>query len=79
MCNIAAIPGKLGMEVIILTKRTQKETQFKPDGEKALARKVVGAKIPVELESLLREKHGKDLSAWIRSAIAEKLEREQSA
>lgn len=59
--------------------KVKSDYKFKPDGEKALSRKVVGTKVPVELESLLREKHGKNLSTWIRSAIAEKLEREQSA
>ncbi|MGL4619139.1 hypothetical protein [Chroococcidiopsis sp.] len=53
--------------------------KFKPDGAKALSRKVVGVKLPLELESKLRSAHGSELSNWIREAIAEKLEREQQS
>lgn len=42
-----------------------------------LAKKVIGVRLPVTMDALVREVAGEDLSNWIRNAIAEKLEREQ--
>lgn len=42
-----------------------------------LAQKIIGVRLPVKMDALVREIAGKNLSSWVREAIAEKLEREQ--
>ena len=37
----------------------------------------MGVRLPVDMDATVRELAGDDLAAWIRCAIAEKLEREQ--
>jgi len=44
-----------------------------------LARKVIGVRLPVSIDTRVREVAGEQLSLWIREAIREKLEREQQA
>lgn len=41
-----------------------------------LGKKIVGVRLPASIEAQLRSINGKDLSAFIREAIAEKLERD---
>lgn len=37
----------------------------------------MGVRLPIDMDATVRELAGDDLAAWIRCAIAEKLEREQ--
>lgn len=41
-----------------------------------LAKKAVSARLPVSIDTAVRELAGEDLSNWVREAIAEKLARE---
>ena len=50
---------------------------FQAKGSEPLAKKPVMARLPVSVDTALRELAGDDLSDWIREAIAEKLDREQ--
>ncbi len=50
---------------------------FQVKGSEPLAKKPVMARLPVSVDTALRELAGDELSDWIREAIAEKLEREQ--
>lgn len=45
-------------------------------GSEPLAKKVVSTRLPESIDIKVRELAGKDLSEWLRVAIAEKLERE---
>lgn len=56
-----------------------KETRFKQAGSQKLSSRTIALRLVESIETELRSTHGDNLSAWIRSAIAEKLEREQSA
>jgi hypothetical protein len=51
--------------------------KFKSPNSTPLARKVMGVRLPIDMDATVRELAGDDLAAWIRCAIAEKLEREQ--
>lgn len=50
---------------------------FQRQGIEPLAKKPVMARLPVSIDTTVRELAGDNLSDWLRSAIAEKLEREQ--
>ncbi len=50
---------------------------FQVKGSEPLAKKPVMARLPVSIDTTVRELAGDELSNWIREAIAEKLEREQ--
>ncbi len=50
---------------------------FKAMGDEPLSRQQIGTKLPLSLEKEVRQVAGDNLSAWIREAILEKLEREQ--
>lgn len=41
-----------------------------------LAKKIIGVRLAENMDATVRRVAGNDLSAWVRSAIAEKLERE---
>jgi hypothetical protein len=43
-----------------------------------LARKAISVRLPVSIDTRVRAVAGDQLSAWIRDAVAEKLEREDS-
>ena len=49
---------------------------FQVKGSEPLAKKPVMARLPISVDTALRELAGDDLSNWIREAIAEKLDRE---
>ncbi len=51
-------------------------TRFKQVGSVPLAKKAISVRLPVDIDATVREVAGKDLSQWIREAIAEKLARE---
>lgn len=55
------------------------ETRFKKSGKPTLAKKIIGVRLPPEMDTIVRSVAGDDLSRWIREAIAEKLEREQQS
>lgn len=55
------------------------KTRFKQAGREPLSRKAIGVRLPVSIDTALRELAGDELSEWIRQAIAEKLEREQKS
>lgn len=44
-----------------------------------VARKIIGARLPILMDAKVRELAGLNLSSWVRDAIAEKLERELAA
>ena len=50
---------------------------FNAMGDEPLSRQQIGTKLPLSLEKEVRQVAGDNLSAWIREAIIEKLEREQ--
>lgn len=41
-----------------------------------MSAKIVGARLPLDMDQAVRQIAGDDLSNWIREAIAEKLERD---
>ncbi len=49
---------------------------FQVKGSEPLAKKPVMARLPVSIDTTVRELAGDELSNWIREAIAEKLERD---
>lgn len=51
-------------------------TRFKQAGSVPLAKKVIGVRLPIDLDAAVRELAGEELSDWVREAIAEKLARE---
>lgn len=54
-----------------MAKRTQKETQFKPDGAEALSRKVIGVKVSIEVEEALSQLSPGERSKWLRKVITD--------
>ena len=49
---------------------------FSSPNPEPLERKVIAVRLPVSVGPVVRKLAGNDLSAWVREAIAEKLERE---
>lgn len=54
-----------------MAKRTQKDTQFKPEGEVALSKKVVGVKVSLEVEKALKQLPTPERGKWLRRVITE--------
>jgi Arc/MetJ-type ribon-helix-helix transcriptional regulator len=52
-------------------------TRFKPSNDGELAEKAISVRLPLEVDAQVRAMQGQQRSEWLRSAIAEKLEREQ--
>ncbi len=57
----------------------RKTGKFCSPNPEPLGKKIVGVRLPESMEAQLRQVGGKDLSGWIREAIAEKLERDMQA
>ena len=49
---------------------------FTSPNPEPLERKVIAVRLPVSVGPVVRQLAGNDLSAWVREAITEKLERE---
>ena len=59
-----------------MAKRTQKDTQFKPEGDEALARKVIGVKVSLEVENALNKLPTTERGKWLRKVITEAVKTE---
>ncbi len=59
--------------------RDERTGKFCLVASEPISKKQIGVRLPVSMEEKLRQIAGKDMSAWVREAIAEKLEREQQA
>lgn len=70
------IPSKLGLEVAKMAKRTQQDTQFKPEGVEALSRKVIGVKVSLEVEDALTKLPATERGKWLRRVITEAVKTE---
>lgn len=57
--------------------RPNPATRFKQVSNVPMSKKAIGVRLPIDMDVVVRELAGDDLSNWIRQAIAEKLEREQ--
>lgn len=51
---------------------------FKTAGAEPLSENAMAVRLPVSMDSQVRQLAGDHLSEWLRQAIAEKLEREKS-
>ena len=56
-----------------------KSKQFKPIGDRALARKAIGAKFPQEIAAILDGMPSRERSQFLRDAVSEKLARDSIA
>lgn len=54
-----------------MQKRSQKDTQFKPDGEQPLSRKVTGVKLTTEVERAIQQLPTPERGKWLRRVITE--------
>lgn len=54
-------------------------TRFQSANEGELAEKAISVRLTLPIDAEIRKMEGDKRSKWLRSAIAEKLEREQSA
>lgn len=59
-----------------MTKLTQKDTQFKPEGDEALSRKVIGVKVSLEVENALKQLPATERGKWLRRVITEAVKTE---
>ena len=59
--------------------RDERTGKFRLVESEPISKKQIGVRLPLSMEEKLRQIAGKDMSAWVREAIAEKLEREQQA
>ncbi|MGL4497561.1 MAG: hypothetical protein ACRCU2_00740 [Planktothrix sp.] len=57
-----------------LINEKMKGMQFKPEGQQAMARKVISTKLPEDIDALVRSLP--NYSRFVREAVIEKLERE---
>lgn len=55
-----------------------KNGKFLSPNPEPLAKKAVFARLPVSMDAAVRELAGDDLSAWIREAIAARLQQEKN-
>lgn len=55
----------------------KKNGDFAPLYSEPMSRKVIGVRLPISLESELRQVAGDDISGWIRRAIATQLKQER--
>lgn len=64
-----------------MARQTQKDTQFKPDGDKALSRKTIGVKVSAEIQDAISQLPAAERGNWLRRVITEavKNELQQSA
>ena len=51
--------------------------KFCSPNSKPLAKKVIGVRLPVDVDEAVRKLAGNELSNWVRQAVIEKYEREQ--
>lgn len=54
-----------------MKKRTQQDTQFKPEGNEPLSRRVIGVKVPVEVENAIQQLPVTERGKWLRRVITE--------
>lgn len=54
-----------------MPKLTQQDTQFKPEGIKALSRKVTGVKLSIEVEHAIKQLPITERGKWLRRVITE--------
>lgn len=56
--------------------RDKRTGKFRLVESEPISKKQIGVRLPLSMEEKLRQIAGKDMSAWVREAIAEKLERD---
>lgn len=59
-------------------RNTTGKGYFTVKGTEPLAKRAIAVRLPQSLDAELRKYVGKDLSAWLRQAIIDKLEQEKS-
>ena len=56
--------------------RADYKTRFTPEGDKALSRKVVGVKLPIEIEQAIKSLPVTERGKWLRRVVTEAAKRE---